>query len=786
MDTVWQDVRLAVRRLRSAPLFALAAIVTLAAGIGANTAIFSIADGVLFRPLPYVEPDALHIVIWRNPDTGARYSMIEHSYLQTIDEHHSGLSAVALLEPGERLVDVGPAGAEYVQVSAVTPNYFDLLGTRAAHGRLLAASDESATGRAAVLTYSEWQTRFGRRDDIVGRPLTIGTSTFDIVGVLPPDFVFPSYARQAAVITVMLPLSRLPSATGTIYPIVRRLPGVTREQAQAELDALVQPMGQSQSRSANRLHLEDVRSLLYPTGRPIMGLLLSASALVLLLGCANLANMLLARVRYREREIGIRVALGARRRRLVREIVCETLLIGVVGAALALLVTYVSFDLLLPLVPAVAYGRASVGVDARVLAFGVALGLVSALLVAAIPAWRVAGLDAQRLLQRRLGNGRGKIGRPMLAAQVAIAVLLVFGAAVTARALITVLRVPLGFSAENVIRLSASPAGLRGAALQGFYVRVIERLSQRGDVVAVGGIASIPLGGSTADEAVAIGGMRQRGVGLYHVLPGYFEALEISLRRGRLFDANDVQTLADVAVVSERAVPLLFPGRDPVGASLASTRGRSFVVVGVVADVRMSLDSDSTAPVYVLGHESTRGTMSIVARMRARSETALAEVKREVALLAPGTPIGAGWWSDAIASNTTYRNPRFQSVVLGSFAGLALVLTATGILGVVTFLMAGQTREMGIRIAIGATPSSLVVLMLRQTLTPVAVGLLGGLLATRWAGRLAEAQLFNVKTHDPITLAAAALTVLVTAALAAYLPARRAGRVDPISVLRAE
>jgi putative ABC transport system permease protein len=366
-----------------------------------------------------------------------------------------------------------------------------------------------------------------------------------------------------------------------------------------------------------------------------------------------------------------------------------------------------------------------------------------------------------------------------------MAVLLVFGAVVAARALIDVLRVPLGFSSDNVLRVSAQPAGLRGAARQDFYMRVIDTLSARADVTSAGAITSIPLAGSAADDAVAIGGVRLKSVGLYHVLPGYFETLDIPLRRGRFLDARDVRSGADVAVISEGAAKILFPDRDPLGASISNTRGRTSVVVGVVADVRTRFGDDTTQPIYVLPGDGAR-VMSVFVRMRARSDSALTDVKRELGVLAPATPIGGGWWSDEIAANTAYRVPRFQTLVLGSFAGLALVLTATGILGVVSFLIAVRTREMGIRIAVGATPASLVVLMLRQTLIPIAIGLVAGLIATRWAARFAEAQLSKVNVHDPATLVAASLAVLLTAALAAYLPARRAGRVDPIAVLRVE
>ena len=604
------DLRFALRRLLSAPLFALAAIATLALGIGANTAIFSVADAVLFRPLPYAAADELHVLQMREVETGARATLVDYTFLKAIDEHHGGLSAVGLLESGQRLVYTDASGSDYVPLAQVTANYFDLLGGRAARGRLITATDDTASGRPAMLSHELWRTRFGERDAIVGRPLTIGTTTFDIVGVLPRDFVFPSvFARPSAIVTVMPPLARKAEG-GTFHPIVRRGPGVTRQQAQDEIDALIRPLVVSKQGRAYLPYLEDVRSVLYPTGRPIMGMLFAAASLLLLLGCANLSNMLLARARKDERDCGIRIALGATRGRLVRLVACEALLIGLIGSALALVVTSMTFDLLLKQVPPIAYGRAPVGVDLRVFAFGAALGVIAALAVAAIPAWRTTRFDAQFLVQQRDAVRSRSVGRPMVAVQVAMAVVLVFGAAVTARALLSILNVPLGFSPDRVATIGVAPA-LRGVALQDFYLRAFETLARRADVVAAGAATSLPLSLSTADQAVAVNGVRHKAVAIYHVLPGYFETLAMPLRRGRLLDANDARSGASVAVVSEAAVRVLFPDRDPIGASVSTPSGGTFTVVGVVADIRRSLDQESTHPVYVLPHEAIRA-MTIV------------------------------------------------------------------------------------------------------------------------------------------------------------------------------
>ncbi len=783
---MFDDLRFALRRLRHAPGFTAVAVLTLALAVGANTAILGIADAVLFRPLPYDAPDRIHILQGMNRQTGEREAMMEYPALKIIDEHHQGLSGVGMIGPGDSLILDGPDGAESVPVLRVTPNYFQLLGAKAARGRLFVDGEEPATGRAAILSHEFWQQRFGGDDAVVGRPLTIGTATFDVVGILPPSFVYPSmFVSRAAVVTLMPALARTAEG-GTLSPIVRREPGVTREQAQSELDGLMASIVAAKPGNAYPT-LYDVRPVLYPTGRPIMILLLCAAGLILLIGCANLASMLLSRTEQREKEMGIRTALGATRLRLVRTLMFEALTIGLASGALSVVVTSLTFDGLLRQVPPVAYRGAPVGMDVRVVVFAIALGLLGGAIFAIVPAWRSAKLDAQYLLQRRSQSGRrrGSVLQPLVAIQVALAIVLVSGAVFAGRAFLSVLRVPLGFSPEDVITISVAPRGVRGHERLNLYARALDSLRQRDDVIAVGAAGSMPLDGRAPDEAVEVDGARQRLAGIAHVLPGYFETVGIPLVRGRFPNWGDVSSGADVAVLSESASRVLFPNHDALGSTVSNGRGRHSRVVGIVSDVRKRIDGESPHPVYVVPRESS-SPMTLVVRARSHSHRTLAEIKREVAGLAPRTPVTALWWIDSISALTAYRNPRFQTLVLGSFAALALVLTAVGIFGVVAFLVAMRTREMGIRMAMGATARSLVGLMIRQTVTPVIAGAIAGLIATRWASRLAEAQLFAMDTRDPVTLAAAVATVLAAALLAAYLPARRASRVDPVVVLRAE
>jgi putative ABC transport system permease protein len=471
--------------------------------------------------------------------------------------------------------------------------------------------------------------------------------------------------------------------------------------------------------------------------------------------------------------------------------IIEAILISVAGALLAVLVTDLTFTALLRQVPRIVYGNAPVGVGPRVMLFALGLALLAGLVFSVLPAWRSSRLDAQTLIlgrYQRIGGRRGRrrqFDRLMIAIQVALALPLVFGVAIACRAFLSVLSVPLGFTPDNIITVTVYPYGEDGAARrQAFYVRAIETLVQRNDVASVGAAGSLPFG-SAWDDVVPGAEPGKLAAGIVHVLPGYFETVRISLTRGRLLNWDDVRGGASASVISESAARRLFPGRDPLGATFTNSRGRQFVVVGLVADVRKDLEREAEAAAYVIPGEATR-VMTLVVRTHSRQEAALVSIRREIGALAPGNPVTARWWTDSINALTAYSNPRFQTLVLGAFAAMALILTAQGIFGAVAFSVAARTHEMGIRLALGAAPRSLVTLMMKQALIPLAGGLLIGLLVMLWGRQIVEAQLYQVETRDPVMLATAILTIIAVAVIAAYLPARRASRVDPIVVLRAE
>ena len=766
MENFLLDWKQAARGLRKNPGFTLAAVLTLALGIGANTAILSVADAVLFRPLPYADPDRLHILLMLDRKTGQRYGWTPFEYLRTLDEHHRGLGRTGIAE--SRVAVFNSGEPENVSLVSVSADYFRILGISPQMGRLLNPDDQ----RGIMLSYAAWHQRFGGDKRVLGRQVQLGKATFEVIGVLPKGFVFPSVsAGRPEFVTLMEPVDRVVDG-GAVSPIVRLEPEVTREQAQAEIESLIGPLA-TRKPDPTLPVLADIRTDLYPVGRPIMKYLLAAAVLVLLIGCANLANMLLTLTQRREREYGVRAALGASRIRLMRPVIFESLIVGLAGSGLALVVTSAAFDVFLPHVPTGTYGNAPVGVSGRVVVLTFAMGLVSGLLFAVAPAWRSARLDALALIRgRHVGGNTGFVRSPMVAAQVALSVLLVVGAVIATREFLAALRVPLGFTPENVVMLRvAPPPALSGMGRREFYARAVAMLARRGDVVAAGAGGAIPMSGAQGDEPVKVAG-KTDSLAAVHIQPGYFEAAGIQLKRGR------VPSGLGEAAVSESIARSLFAGRDPLDTAVQDLTGRQYRLTGIVSDVRTQPNHGLAASIYIVSGESTR-QLTMLVRTRVPRASLPAELKREIGALAPGTPVLASWWKDSIGALAFYRNPRFQTWVLASFAALALGLTGLGTYGIVAFMVAIRRREMGVRLAIGAAPPALVRFMVRQALAPVIAGLSLGLVATACISHLRHAS-------DPATLALAAGTVAGTALLAAYIPARRVSRIDPTIALRHE
>ena len=796
LETAMADCRYAVRQLRRSPVFAVTAILTLTLCVGANTAVFSIADAVLFRPLPYDDPDGVQVLLMREAQTGTLFTLTPLEYLRVIDERHEGIREVGLIGSGPAIMFTDESGTERIGTVGVTANYFELLGVRAARGRLFHSGDVGQEGRTAVLTHASWRQRFGEDESIVGSAVPIGTETFDIVGVLPPDFIFtPRLPRSNVELVTVEDLWRddtAPTGLGgggnTWYPIVRLQPDTTPERAQAEMDALIQPLTGIGDTPSPLPFMTDIRSQLYPTGRPIMALLLAASGLILLLGSANLANMLVARARQRELETGVRAALGAGRLRLVRPLLIETAIVGLISGILAIAATSSIFDALLAQVPQAAYGQAMVGVDFRVGFLALLAGLSGGLLTGILVAWRSQRNEADVLIRSGLPNARGRgPGRPMIAAQVGLSVVLVFGAVAASRTFLSVVNTELGFDPANVLVVSLFPPADDGLTQQAFYSQVLEAVATDPDVISVGATGSLPMDGTLPDVSVLPAGSTERTLvlGGIYALPGYWETARIPLVRGRLLDWNDVQDGTGNALVNESAAERLFRGSEPIGQVLETSDGRPHTVVGVVSDLRTFLNRPLEPLAYVIP-PSTARRLTLIVFTRARQDRLQERIRREVGDLAAGTPVTARWWTDMIGNQRAYSTPRFQTIVLGSFGTLGLALTAVGIFAVVMFTVSSRKREFGIRLALGARPGALSAWMVREAMVPAGIGLAAGLAATIGLGRIATTGFLEILAPDLSLLILVFAIVTVTALAAAYLPARRAGQTDPLIALRHE
>lgn len=789
LDELAGDLRQVRRSLvRNWPSTVIAILILGVVG-AANAVTLGVADGVLFRPLPYTDPGAVRVLMMRNPKTGERYARVPNEVLQHLRNPHSAFSAVAFQDSGPRIVMDTPDGPLGLTTRSTTPNYFEVLGIRPIRGRLFVPDDGNTNGRAALITYRTWHTYFGGREDIVGKNVTLGNASLDVVGILPPGLfvpdVFASVERPHEVYTAR-PFPPAAENSGAFYPVVRLAEGVSGERAQGALTAQTSSGVRDETGERSTAAFVPADEVLFPTGRPIMRWLLASTIALLLLACVNLATLLLIRGHDRAREVAVKMALGASRARIIRPLLFEIVAVSVAAGFLAVGLARAAFAGVMKIVPQVAYGQAPVGIDPRVGAFSIGLVVAAAVIFTFTPGW----LATRRTVRSVMAGGASRgatagwtFGRPLLAFQVAMAVVLVFGAVTTGRAFVSLLQIPLGFDAERVATVSIAPPAGTGA--KDFALRVLDVLRQVSGVVAAGAVGSRPFDGSAPDTGVR----RDKGarsVGIVDTLPGYFEAIGVPVLAGRIFSARDPFDDPDAAVVTAPTARELFGDRDPIGQVFDDGRGRQFHVIGVIADFRKSLTGDQPVLTFASPPAARRRTMTVVVKTRGGGPDVLEDLKRVVRPLSPAVRVGAGWLEESISAGTEFRNPRFQATVLTTLGGVGLLLTSVGIVGVVGFLISSRSRELGVRTVIGATPGQLVRQVVSQALLPVTIGLVAGLVLTRWAGELARAQLFRVETDDPALLVLTASVIVCATLLAAYLPARRAGRVDPAVVLRGE
>jgi len=810
---LWHDLRYGIRALYKQRGFTAVAVLALALGIGGSTAIFSLVNGILLRQLPFRQPDQLMWVSLRRSDPGKRPFNLP-DFLDFRDQNRSLDGIAAFANWNVTLTDRGDP--ERLQGLRISANAFQMLGVEAAVGRaLVPAEDTPGRQHVVVVSHGLWQRRFGADPRLVGRTLTLNGASYTVVGVLPPQFFFPIREAELAVPLApdADPWRGVRTSVNFLRALARLKPDVTREQAEADLTAVAGRLrreypvanGQKLGVTLSPLHEEVVGNV-----RLALWVLLGAVGTVLLITCVNLANLALVRASARHREMAIRTALGATRRRLIRQLATESLLLAAIGGAAGLLVAAHGIPLLIALGPASLPRTAEVGVDFRVLGFTLGLSLIAGLIFGLAPAWQATRVNLNEELKEsgRGSSGGARQGRTrglLVISEIALSLVLLVGAGLLVKSFLRLQAVRPGFDAQNVlaVRLSLPKARYPDrAAVTAFHDTLRPRLERLPGVEAVGLVSALPLSGTLASIPFTIEGRAaapdEALVADYRMASsGYFRAMKIPLIAGRGFDGRDTEQAVPVALVSRSLARRYWPDGTPLGAHLRiddNDRGpRPVEIVGVVGDVtHLSLDGEPSPCIYLpvrQAHEDAVvwliGNQHWLLRTAVDPLTLQAAVRREIQAVDREAPTSDIRTMDQyLAASVAPR--RFNLWLLTVFAGAAMLLAATGLYGVMSHGVAQRRREIGIRMALGARRIDVLRLVIGQgmvlALAGVALGLLGACALTRWM----ESLLFRVGATDPAIFVSIAALLVLVALLACYVPARRATKVDPMVALRYE
>lgn len=820
MNMLAQDIRLAFRSFTRNPGFTLVAVLSLAIGIGANTSIFSVANALLLRPLPYKDANRL-VILWnRSPGLDILQDWFSTAQYLDIKNGHHGFEEVAIASGGNDNL-TGEGEPERVGTIRVSSNLLPMLGVHAASGRLF-LPDEDAPDRpaTAVLNYGMWVRRYGSDPRMLGKSITINGKTYEVVGILPQSFSLPHevlptlYGPEQP--DVFLPFPLGPKAAGIRthedYNILGKLkPGVSMTLAQAEMDTITARLRRDYPESYppnGGLTFGIVPLLEQVVGdvRRALLVLLSAVGFVLLIACANVANLLLARAVARQQEIAVRAALGASRGRIIRQLLTESILLSLCGGLLGVILCFWSVKWIHVLGTKSIPRLADIGIDGRVLLFTLLLSILAGILFGLAPAWRVSRVDLNTTLKdasrASAGSsavwGRGNNMRRLLViSELALSVVLLIGAGLLIRSFARLENVAPGFNPKNVLTFELALNGQRygdGQIRLSTYRQLWNALGQIPGVTAAGGITSLPLSQSFAWTPITVEGRAP--------LPGekflnadarvaggrYFQALEIPLRSGRFFNEEDLVGKTPVVIIDEFMAAQLWPGQDAVGKRIHMVESEVpwLTVAGVVGRVKHeSLDSDPRIAFYLPQTQYPSRAMTVVMRSQGDPSTLSPSVKKELRGIDPDLPMYSVRTMDERVEESLARR-RFSMLLLGIFAGMALVLATIGIYGVMAYLVNQGTREIGIRMAIGATQREIVRLVVFQGMTLAITGVAAGLAAAFVFTRLMRSLLFGISSADPVTFAGISLLLTLVALLATYIPARRAARIDPILCLRSE
>jgi len=811
MQTLLQDLRYGARMLLKKPGFTLIAIFTLALGIGANTAIFSVIDAVMLKSLPFAEADRL-VVVQEDHDGGC----LSYPNFLDVRAQASAFETVAIFNSVFVTTSGDGIAPIRLAVGVGSANLFTALGEVPKLGRGFLPEDDQRgggpAGRPVILSHNFWRDHLGADPNALGRMLTLDGLPFTIVGVMPAGFRFPIQAEPVAVWTTVA-MDAEPTLHGGAIPISRSFPyykgaiarlkpHITLNQAQAELDILSSGLrGQLDDPKNWRLKLTPMlESLVGDTRRPLWTLL-GAVTFVLLIACANVANLLIGRASARRREIAVRAALGAGRIRVMRQLLTESMLLSVAGGAAGLLVAMWGVDLLIALSPKDIPRLMEVGVDWRVALFTLGASLGAGVACGLLPALDATKIDLIGALKPgRPGRQEGFRARyarsALVTAQVALALMLLLGAGLLLRSFVRLLRVQPGFDSEQVltfkIHLPEAAYPPLSPAVTGFYRRLQERLRAWPEVKAVSATHLLPLSGDDLGTSVEIEGHSQpgekHGVGMRIVDLDYFRTLQIPLVSGRDFDDRDSPQSSGKIIVNEEFTRRFLPDADPIGKRVLTLFGRREPreIIGVVRDVRFrSLGAEPHPEMFLPLAQFTFNHLTLVTRVTGPPRRLIGRIQDEVLALDKSLPVYDVKPFDQYITDSVAQ-PRFNTTLFGAFAVVALLLACVGIYGVLAHTVAQRVQEIGVRMALGAQPRDVVKLITAQGMKPVAIGIVIGLMASLALARVMKSLLYGVSPTDPMAYVVISLLLMIVALFACYLPARRAMKIDPMIALRCE
>ena len=814
IETFWQDLRFGARTLRRNPGFAAIALVTLALGIGANAAIFSVVNAVLLRPLPWSEPDRA-VMIW------SRWVSFDKTWVSTgevVDYRKRSRALSEVAAWGESQVNLtGDAEPERVAAAAVTSNIFSTLGVAPLVGRTFTAAEDVPNGPdLVVLGFGLWNRRYAADASLMGRTIQINGRPFQVIGVMPPNFVLPTDFQNPEPTQLWIPLKMNPTSMDHgnhgLYAAGRLAPGATVAQAADELHGIARAMTSEGLYPVQMQFDTVVLSLtdeVVGSVRRAVWLLFGAVAFLLLIACANVANLLLARAEARQREIAVRSALGAGGWRVVRQLLTESLVLSVASGIAGLALAYTGVRVLAWWNPASIPRVAGVSIDGRVLLFTVFVAIATSILFSLAPALRALRSDLTDSLKdggqnASTGGSRQRFRNALVVVEMALAVVLLVGAGLTLRSLWALQRVPLGFDPSGVLTMRlALPAASyeRPEQVVSFYEQLMDRVRELPGVRVAGAARSLPLGSTIGDFGLQVEdylpppGTHAKG-DWQIVTDGYLEAMGERVVRGRGITAADTTDGMLVGLINEEMARRYWPDRDPLGGRFKIGGGNAkrpwVTVVGIVADVRHNGITEVVKEKFYVPHTQwhksignpIRG-MTLVVKTGGDPAILAGPVRQAVRTLDPGLPV-ADVRTMASVVGATLSTPRFTGVLLTTFAVLALLISAIGIYGVLSYLVSRRTREIGIRVAIGAGRLEVLRLIMRSGLILALAGVAAGMMLAAWTSRLMRGLLHEVSPSDPLTFVVVGVTLSLVAMVASLVPAWRATRVDPVIALKSE